>query len=245
MARQTAHSRRTKRIRKSRAPMTASAPSSLTRSEELIMEMMEALSPSDPRYQVLEAALAFKASWVILAEHLNNVLINKMHTAWGYKDFGEYCKKEVRITSATAKKMVKSYQWIDQEAPELIERTTEGRVKPIREIPDYRTLGVLADARKALEAERVDSKSYHSLKESALSGAVTPSELRKELKAQLPPPAAPSTSIQRDRSLRRALTTALKTLEYLREWDGSDDLLVQAENLRKQISDQLPAKNND
>lgn len=242
MGRQSGKVGRAKKVRKSRAPMSATSSTSLTRSEELIMEMMEALSPSDPRYQVLEAALAFKASWVILAEHLNNVLANKMHLAWGYKDFGDYCKKEVRVTSATAKKMVKSYQWIDQEAPELIERTTEGQWKPVREIPDYRTLGVLADARKALEADRVDSKSYHELKESALSGSVSPSELRKELKAKLPPPAAPATSMQRDRSLRRALTTAVKTLEYLREWDGSDELLMHAENLRKQISDQLPAK---
>jgi hypothetical protein len=220
--------------------MTATS-NALTRSEEIIMEMMEELSPSDPRYQVLEAALAFKASWVILAQHLNNVLVNKMHIAWGYKNFGQYCQKEIRVTAATAKKMVRGYQWLDEEAPEIIQQEEDGKIKPVREVPDFRTVGILADARKALQADRVDKKSYDALKESALAGQASATELRREFKAHLPP--APQLPSDRDRSLRRALSTVVKTLEYLREWDGSDDLLIQAEELRKEVAANLPKKN--
>jgi hypothetical protein len=218
--------------------MTAN-PSALTRSEEIIMEMMTDLSEDDPRYQVLEAALAFKASWIILAEHLNKVFINKMHLAWGYKSFGAYCTDEIRITSATAKKMVRSYQWLDEEAPDLVPRENNGRIRPNRAVPDFRTVGILADARKALDAEHVNKRAYDALKEAALSGSLGPTELRRELKAQLPAPPAP-TLYKRERHLRRALTTAVKTLEFLREWDGSDDLIIRAEDLRNHIAQSIP-----
>lgn len=212
----------------------------LTRAEQIIVSKMENLQPDDPRYQVLEAALAFKASWVILGEHLTDVAEQKAFKSWGYGSFSRYCSEEVRITSGTARKLVKSYQWLGDEAPEFIPKMSEGRLQPTRDVPDVNTIGVLADAKKAYDEERVPEDAYLALKQAALEGDRTATELRKEFKEAIPEHLRDKPTVDKVRSLRRALNSAVKVIDQLREWDGSEDLLVQAEELRDTIAQHLP-----
>lgn len=227
----------TKRAPKRRAPMTSDA---LTRAERLILERMEKLDANDPRYQVLEAALAFKASWVMLAEHLADVARGKAYKQWGYSTFARYCSDEVHITGSTAKKLVKSYDWIEEEAPELLPKRDGGKVISLREVPDYGAISVLADARKELEAERVPKDAYLALKQAALEGERTATQLRRDLKEAIPEALRDKPAIDKVRSLRKALTAAVKVIEHLREWEGNDSLLVQAEELRDALAYHLP-----
>ena len=228
---------KTKRAPQRRAPMTSDG---LTRAERMILERMERLDASDPRYQVLEAALAFKASWVMLAEHLSEVARSKTYKHWGYSTFGRYCADEVHVTPSTAKKLVKSYDWIEEEAPELIPRKEAGRIFPQRQVPDYGAISVLADARRELEAERVPKDAYLALKQAALEGERTATQLRRELKQAIPEELRDKPAIDKVRSLRKALTAAVKVIEHLREWDGNDALVVQAEELRDALAFHLP-----
>lgn len=224
-----------------RAPQRKAKMSStdLTRSEALIMERMDGLAPDDPRYKVLESALAFKASWVLLAEHLSDVYASKQYLLWGYPTFATYCVEEVRVTSATAKKLVRSYHWLDEEAPELKPRNDAGQFAPTREVPDYGTISVLADARRELQRERVPKDAYLALKQAALDGERTAGELRKELKAVLPEPEK-NPATERARTLRKALTASVKLIELLREWGEDESLLVTAEDLRDLITERIP-----
>lgn len=226
----------TKRAPRRKAKMSST---DLTRTEALIMERMEALAPDDPRYKVLESALAFKASWVLLAEHLSDVYASKQYLLWGYPTFASYCVEEVRVTSATAKKLVRSYHWLDEEAPELKPRDDAGRFAPTREVPDYGTISVLADARRELQRERVPKDAYLALKQAALDGERSAGELRKELKAVLPPPEK-NTATEKARTLRKALTASVKLIDLLREWGEDDALVVSAEDLRELILERLP-----
>lgn len=212
----------------------------LTRAEQLILERMEKLDPSDPRYQVLESALAFKASWVMLAEHLSEVAREKHFKPWGYSTFTRYCADEVHITPATAKKLVKSYDWIEDEAPELLPRREGGKVVSLREVPDFGAISVMADARRELEAERVPEDAYLALKQAALEGERTATQLRRELKQAIPEELRDKPAIDKVRSLRKALSAAVKVIDHLREWDGNDALLVQAEELRDALAYHLP-----
>lgn len=212
----------------------------LTRAERMILARMEELDPSDPRYQVLEAALAFKASWVILAEHLTEVARSQAYKQWGYSTFARYCAEEVHVTPATAKKLVRGYTWLDEEAPELLPRRKDGRLVPVREVPDYAALSVLHDARKELEAERIPRDAYLALKQAALDGERTAAQLRRDLKEAIPEKLRPKPAVDKVLSLRKALTFSVKVIDQLREWDGSDELLVQAEELRDAIAHHLP-----
>ncbi len=226
----------TKRAPARRRPMSTNG---LTRAEAAIMERMAALSPDDPRYQVLEAALAFKASWVILGEHLTEVYGQRAFKDWGFSTFAKYCTDELQVTSGTARKLVRSYQWLGEEAPNLIPRIEGGRVLPERPVPDYGTIAVMADAKKELQAERVPEDAYLMLKQAALEGDLTASQLRKELKEAIPeelrtPPRDPV------RDLRKALSYSVKTIDALRDWDGNDELLLQAEALRDAIAHHMP-----
>lgn len=231
---------RTKVAKRKRAAMNKDIV--LTRAEQAIMERMAELSPDDPRYQVLESALAFKASWVILGEHLADVMQNQRYRTWGFSSFGRYCSDELRVTQTTAKKLVRSYQWLDDEAPELVPRSSGGLLQEVtRPVPDFGTIGVLADARKELYNERVPEDAYVALKRAALEGDRTASQLRKELKEAIPEELRqqPQDPV---RELRKALNASVRCLEALREWDGSDALLLQAEELRDAIVHHMPRR---
>lgn len=230
-----------KTVKKRKSKMSMGETTQLTRAEAALMEKMATLDPEDPHYRILEAALAFKASWVILGEHLNEVYLSRSFKDWGYASFSNFCSEELRVSSSTARKLVKSYQWLGEEAPEFIPRVEQGRITPDRPVPDYNTIGVLADARKEYQAERVPEDAYLALKQAALEGDRTPAQLRKELKESIPE-SMREQNVDPVRTLRKALTSSVRTIDALREWDGSDELLVQAEQLRDAIAHHLPRK---
>ena len=235
--------------KKKRAPSRRARMSvderSLTEAETAILDRMAALSPGEPRYGVLEAALAFKASWVVLGERLHEVYAQKLYKPWGYGTFARYCADEVHVSTATARKLVRSYGWLGEEAPDLLPSRARTRddAPRLRPIPDLATVEVLADARKAVVDDRVTEDAYLALKRAALDGDKSASVLRQAFKDALP--VAPLPPPDPVRALRRALTTSVKTIEALREWDGNDALLVQAETLRDEIARHLPKRAGD
>ena len=231
-----------------RAPMSK-APE-MTRAELSILARMAELPPESPRYRVLEAALAFKSSWVILGEHLADVLKDGSFREWGYASFERYCADEVHVTAATAKKLVRSYAWLGSEAPEYLPPRSADEVKSKRShfppgpLPDLNAVSVLADARVACDEARVPEDAYLAIKQAALEGE-SASALRRALKDSIPEHLRPKPADDKVRHLRRALTAVVKVIDELREWDSGgesagDELLVQAETLRDAIAVRLP-----
>ena len=216
--------------------------SDMSRAEVSILGKMATLDPETPRYRTLEAALAFKSSWIILGEHLTEVLRTGLWKGWGFASFERYCTDEIHVTPVTAKKLVRSFQWLDEEAPELVPRINEhGRVAvprspPEDALPDLGAVTVLAEAKRHVDAQRVPEDAYLALKQAALDGEAA-SVLRRTLKG-----AMPVQKIDKVRHLRQALTACVKVIDGLREWDGDDVdmLLVEAERLRDAIAVRLP-----
>jgi hypothetical protein len=236
-----------KRAKPRRAPMSKAAD--LSRAEVSIMARMADLEADTPRYQVLEAALAFKSSWIILGEHLATVAKTQLWKGWGYISFERYCSDELFITAATAKKLVRSFIWLGEEAPEYVPTVKEGRIAlpkkpPSGPLPDLSAVHVLAEAKKHMDASRVPEDAYLALKQAAFDGE-TASALRRTLHEAIPESAKPKTADDRVRHLRRALTASVKVIDELREWDSGgeatgDDLIVAAEKLRDAIAVRLP-----
>ncbi len=235
---------------KAKAPM--SKQPAMTHAEVSILSKMATLDEDSPRYRVLESALAFKSSWVILGEHLAEILKNQFYKGWGYASFERFCADELFITSATAKKLVRSFAWIGDEAPEylpprnrseLVARSND-QTLPEGPLPDLNAINVLADAKKALGEAKVSEDAYLSLKRAALDGE-NASSLKRSLNEAIPEDLKPKKPDDKVRHLRRALSSCVKTLDELREWDSGgesagDDLLMMAENLRDAIAVRLP-----
>lgn len=224
----------------------------MTHAEVSILGKMAGLEEDSPRYRVLESALAFKSSWVILGEHLAEILKNQFYKGWGYASFERYCADELFITAATAKKLVRSFAWISDEAPEylpprsrseLVKRADDATL-PQGPLPDFAAVNVLADAKKALNEAKVSEDAYLSLKRAALDGENAAS-LKRSLNEAIPEDLKPKKADDKVRHLRRALSACVKTLDELREWDSGgesagDDLMVMAETLRDAIAVRLP-----
>lgn len=221
----------------------------LSRAEVSIMARMAELDEESPRYRILEAALAFKSSWIILGEHLAEVLKTQLWRGWGYPSFERYAADELFLTAATAKKLVRSFQWIGAEAPEYIPRIQEGRLvlpKAPAEggFPDVNAVNVLAEARTHVDEDRVTEDAYLALKQAAFDGE-TAASLRRTLKEAIPDHLRKKAPDDKVRHLRRALTACVKVIDELREWDAGgeaagDELLVVAERLRDEIALRLP-----
>ena len=212
----------------------------ITSETALMMEKMVGLDPSDPRYMVLKAALDYKASWIDLAEHLNVVAANKDYKEWGYKAFKDYCDQELQIRQATARKLVRGFQWIDQEAPELLPRLIDDQVDVAARdsgvmLPDVDTVDVLVKAQKEVKKERLSRDVYDDLKERALRGEHTVSELKQDLKDAVVVP-EPDPKKEQLKLMRRSLRAAEKMVEQFEELGIDDQEIVElAANLREKL----------
>ncbi|HEY1099719.1 MAG TPA: hypothetical protein VGF99_12370 [Myxococcota bacterium] len=239
-----------KTAKKPTSPM--SKGTEMTHAEVSILGRMAGLEEDSPRYRVLEAALAFKSSWVILGEHLDEVLNKQSFKAWGFASFERYCADELFLSAPTAKKLVRSFSWIGAEAPEYLpprgreelEERSKASTLPDGPLPDFNAISVLADARKALDEARVTEDAYLSLKRAALEGEKA-GALKRALTEAIPDDLKPKKADDKVRHLRRALTAVVKVLDELREWDAggesaAEDLMVAAENLRDAIAVRLP-----
>lgn len=238
---------------KKKAPKATSAMSKapdLTHAEVSILGKMAGLEPDTDRYRVLEAALAFKSSWVVLGEHLATTLKSSSWKAWGYASFERFCADELFLSGATAKKLVRSWAWLGEEAPEYLPPKSSSELQarkhdlPPGPLPDLNAVSVLADAKKAFNDARVSEDAYLSLKRAALDGE-TASALKRALSESIPESAKPKKADDKVRHLRKALTAVVKVIDELREWDSGgdavgEDLLVQAEQLRDAIAVRLP-----
>jgi hypothetical protein len=238
-----------KRIRPRRAASKASAMSG---AEVSLLKKMAELDPESPRYRVLDAALAFKSSWIILGEHLADVVRIGLWRGWGFASFERYCADEIHVTSSTAHKLVRGFQWLGAEAPEYLPAVKEGRPRNARRppgaLPDLGAINVLADAKAHFDDARVPKDAYLALKQAALDGE-SASSLRRTLTDAMPLHLRPTSANDKVRHLRRALTACVKIIDALREWDAQpsaggesdgDALIVEAERLRDAIALRLP-----
>lgn len=74
------------------------------------------------RAELQQRTKRFRSSWVELAEALSLVHQSKDHAAWGYPDFADYCRKELKLTPNTVNKLVASYRYLSTSNPQVLER---------------------------------------------------------------------------------------------------------------------------
>ncbi len=214
-------------------------PTQVTSEAAIIMEKMVQLEKDEPRYQILKATLDYKASWLELAERLNVIADNKEYKEWGYKTFKDYSLQELHLAQTTARKLVRGYQWIDQEAPEFLPRFVEslgeGQAPPVRAVPDVDTIDVLVSAQRELANDRLSGDQYAELKQKALQGEGNARELKKQMREALPEPDVEAGE-QIIRVLRKTLSATERIIAQLEELGDDDgELMTLASTLRDRV----------
>jgi len=133
------------------------------------------------RESTLEAAKRHKASWLDFGRHLHAVFKDNYFRDWGYMSFDTYCVKELGIKRTTAIKLLKSYRFIEDEEPEMVRKEQAGEIQEAK-IPNYETVNLL---RLAKSNKELDEDDYKEIRESVITKASEPKEVRAQVKRLL------------------------------------------------------------
>ncbi|HEY3354112.1 MAG TPA: hypothetical protein VGQ83_12740 [Polyangia bacterium] len=109
--------------------------------DETLARAMDEHADDPERVELLSYARAFKSSWVELGEALARVKSDETFRRWGHESFEEYVRQELHVKPETALKMCGSFGFLQQHAPEVLER--DGVSAPI---PAYQAVDFLARA---------------------------------------------------------------------------------------------------
>lgn len=131
-----------------------------SRAEVEIEAQLRTLDPNSERYKVLSAARDFKVAWVALGNLLTQVRENGTWKEWGYSSFDAYCRRELCIRRDTANKLTRSFAFLRDHEPEVIERPQE------RELPPLDVVDLLS---RAQEKTKVSEEQLAAITEEVFS----------------------------------------------------------------------------
>ncbi len=202
-----------------------------------IEERMAGLEPGTIRYEALEAAKRFKNSWIDLGRLLWTVYREKKFKEWGYLSFDAYCAKEVGIRSATAKKLLQSYYFLEKEEPSVLRKLQE---EPPAKLPQADSVNML---RLLKNRQNVPADDYQQVRSYVLEKGGEAQEVRREIRSlleELQPDPQAARAARRTSSIRRAIGT-LRSLKV--EFEESKllpvKLLAEIDALAKKLEEVL------
>lgn len=145
--------------------------------QQALAQQLASLKPGTPRYVVVEAARKFKDSWVELGEHLTRVRANHAYKGWGFASFAAYCKSELHLRQETADKLTRSYGYLRERAPTVLEASPEAK----QALPPLDVVDLLSQAKART---KVSDEAWGALEGEVLQGESIASRaaLRRRLK---------------------------------------------------------------
>ena len=184
-------------------------PASLRRIEH----QMATVEPGSLRYEGLTAARDFKASWIALGRVLFQISNHRSYKEWRYLTFDAYCVKEIGIQPLTAKKLLRSYLFLERHEPAVLETEATPGLPPTN-YPTYEAVDVL---RQAKETARLPEPAYRELRERVFERGEEAPALRKQLRVVIqraqPPEAREASEERAQRALLRRLVGTLRTVQ--------------------------------
>jgi hypothetical protein len=125
-------------------------PHRKSRAQAEIESRLQVLDPQSFRFAVLSAARDFRASWVELGDILTQVREKETYRDWGYGSFEAYCRRELRLKSETANKLTRSYGYVRNHRPAVLD---DGKVC---EVPALDVVDLLSRARERAKLSEND-----------------------------------------------------------------------------------------
>ncbi len=193
------------------------------------------------RESALQSARQFKTCWVELGQFLFVIYKDKLYKAWGFLTFETYCNKELSFKLTTASKLIKSYEFLENEDPQFTDASKIEVTKPER-LPHYESVNLL---RLAKHSDKFTPEDWGELKESVLKKAREPGDVRAQMKRILDEKLASqgpqALREQRRSALLRRLTSMLSSARRELAIDNllPPYLLKQIDELNDKLQHQL------
>lgn len=127
---------------------------SQSRTQAELQARLAKLPEGSARRDAVAAASRFKSSWVDLGQALSAVRRSGEHKAWGYTSFESYCTKELHIKPDTMRKLVRSFDFLQNHAPQRVNGHEAGHSAPPLDVVDLLSQ---AAARTKVSQEALDS----------------------------------------------------------------------------------------
>lgn len=181
----------------------------MTKAQELIEVRLAELEPGSQRYEVLAHARDFKAAWIGLGEKLTTVLEKELFQDWGYSTFEDYCQEEPRLRKGTAFKLVRSYSFLRDNEPDMLNTKSVTEAAPGYEVTDL--------LRKAHESPNIDPGTYEGLRDQAFDPETTRASFLKQVRDVDPETFKPARPPRPHQEERKALSLSKKLLLALED----------------------------
>jgi len=191
------------------------------------------------REQTKKIAHAHKASWLKLAEYLKQVYEGKHYKAWGFLTFAAYCEKELELKQSQISKMIKSYDFLEEEAPAVVKAVHDESAEKV--VPNYESLNML---RILKQKQNLTQDEYAQVRHRVLDKDDPIQEVRAQVKRFLEERAEPESPearrVKRNQMLRRLYTVLSASKQELQ---GShlvpQYLIKQMADLAEKVKDQI------
>lgn len=200
----------------------------MNEAQELIEARLSELEPGSPRYEVLRATRDFKNAWVKLGEQLTIVLEQKLYANWDYSSFEEYCEEELRIRKGTAYKLTRSYSFLKETEPQVLDEQAVTTT-----IPQYEVADLL---RQAHESANIDENTYAELREQAFQPDTTKAAFLRQVKEADPETfSKPVRQPKPHQEVRKAISAARRLLSIMDTVEDISETAVQ--NIQEVITE--------
>ncbi len=138
---------------------------------------MESMDEASMRYKVLECAKDFKTSWIKLGQLLYTVYKDKLYKDWEYSTFEAYVANEIGIKKPTAIKLLRSYYFLENEAPKFVKKDFTDETAASK-VPSFEAVDAL---RLASSNRNIAQEDYARIKEAVLEKGKAASGVKKDI----------------------------------------------------------------
>lgn len=152
-----------------------------TKGIKKLEERMDGTDEGSVRYAALKNAKDFKSSWIELGRILYTVWKDKLYKEWGHQEFEAYVAKEIGIRKETALKLLRSYTFLEKEAPKYLGKDYNQTAEAAA-VPTYEAVDVL---RTAANSGKIDKADYVQIKKYVLEKGKDAKEVKKDLTAMM------------------------------------------------------------
>lgn len=141
----------------------------------------------------------------------------EIYGAWGYASFDAYCRRELQIKQDTANKLTRSFAFLRDHEPTMLD---EGRAS--RELPPLDVVDLLSQAK---ERTKISDGEFDSIREEVFAAESSPTrnDVMKRLREVDPEafrPAPKPTNAAGENDLRKALLLAERLQSLLESHDN-------------------------
>jgi hypothetical protein len=180
-----------------------------TKVDDALKRAEEEHSHDPERAEVIARVRRFKAGWYELAEALSEQRKHERFKQWGFKDFDDYCKRELHLRKETVDKLTGSFTFLRSKAPDVLQR--DGRSAPI---PSYQAVDFL---RRAEEESDAPAETVREIRRHVLDEGTSMPKLSRIYRQVVFPVDAEAEGDKRRSQLRQTIDRLVQLIAEARE----------------------------